>query len=1022
MRVAVGSDHAGRPLRHLVAETLTAAGHEPVLVGPDHDGPVDYPDVARAVGQAIQRATAPRGVVVCGSGAGVTVAANKIAGVRAALAHDSYTARQMVEHDHVNVLALGALVVGPSVAADAVRAFASASFSGEARHRRRLAQVLQLESEHHMNGLTQLHDAGQSVWLDSLRRGLITSGELARHITENAVTGVTTNPTILERAITGSVDYDDAIGPQSRTADETPEELVFALALDDVRAAADLLRPVFDATDGADGYVSIEVAPRLAHDAAGTVKAGRRLFADADRPNVMIKVPGTPAGVEATEALLNAGVPVNVTLLFSTAQWEAAAEAHLRAQERRLADGLPLRVASVASVFVSRWDAAVAGAVPEALANRLGVAVSQLTYAAYRQLLASARWQRLAEAGALPQRVLWASTGTKDPKLPDTYYLTALAAPDTVATIPEPTLLAFAEHGKVVDLLATDTAPADALIDDMRSHGVDEDELAARLQAEGLHAFTSSFAALVDCVQGRSDSRRAVRAQTGERPGGLAAEVDAVVAGLAARDGVRRIWSRDHTLWQEDPAEVADRLGWLVSPQEMEDRLAELERFTKEAVADGLTHAVVCGMGGSSLFPEVLVRTFGPAPGALEVRILDTTDPAAIARLEAEVPLDRTLFVAASKSGTTLETRAHLEHFWERIGDGRQFVAITDAGTPLAELARERDFRRVFENRPDVGGRYSALTHFGLVPGALLGVDLAQLLERAGRLAAALAPCVPPDRNPGLRLGATIGAAAREGRDKLTLVLPEELSSFGAWVEQLIAESTGKRGTGIVPVVGEPLGPPDSYGEDRLFVAVDDHAGLDELAAAGHPVVRLPYDDRFDLGAEVLRWEFAAAVAGAVLAINPFDQPDVAAAKAATDAVLDAGLPDVREGRLAAALAQLGAGDYLAIQAYVDPGADVVEGLQAARVVLRDRHRVATTLGIGPRFLHSTGQLHKGGPPSGVFVQVVGEDPGDVPIPGKPYGFSTLKRAQAAGDLRSLRDRRRRATRVALDELLEVAR
>jgi transaldolase / glucose-6-phosphate isomerase len=507
-----------------------------------------------------------------------------------------------------------------------------------------------------------------------------------------------------------------------------------------------------------------------------------------------------------------------------------------------------------------------------------------------------------------------------------------------------------------------------------------------------------------------------------DRLGPVAGPAADALAELADRDAVSRAWAGDHTLWRDDPTEISDRLGWLPVVAAMAARLDDLAARTA-ALAAPVDHVLVAGMGGSSLFPEVVARHAPTAPGSPTLSVLDTTDPAAIARIGAELPPARTLFVAASKSGSTIETRSHLAWAWSRHPDPARFAVITDPGSELASLAADRGFAATFENPPDIGGRYSALSLFGLVPALLAGADAAGLLASAGEMAQRLRAAVPA--NPAARLAATMAAGVRAGRDKLTVVVPGAYATFGLWLEQLLAESTGKDGTGVVPVVGEPLGPPDAYGDDRLFVALGadtEPAPLTALADAGHPVAVLPAAGDFgDVGGQVLLWELATALAGALLGIQPFDQPDVAAAKAATAKVLGGDAPEMGSTPLADLLGQVEPGDYLAIQAFVDPGSPVVDGLERARVALRDRMRVATTLGLGPRFLHSTGQLHKGGPDTGVFVQVVGEGPEDVPIPGAGYTFSRLEHAQADGDLLTLVDRRRRAGRVRLDEVLEVA-
>jgi len=869
--------------------------------------------------------------------------------------------------------------------------------------------------------LHQLHELGQSIWYDNIRRAMLDSGRLREYVEEYAVTGVTSNPSIFERAIAGSSDYDTALRAAVERGVRDPEALFWELAIEDIRDAADVLRPVYEASDGEDGFVSLELPPRLSRDTRGSVEFGQELFARVGRPNAMIKVPGTAEGVEAIEELIHRGVNVNVTLLFSLLQWSAVADAYLRGLDRRAAEGLDLRVASVASYFISRIDAKANPRLPEPLQNRLGVASAQLAFTAYRRMLETEGWQRLASLDAQPQRLLWASTSTKDPALPETFYVRVLAAPGTVNTMPESTLLAFARAGELDGAMSAESAETAGAVEAALGHGVELDALGEELQAEGDAAFADAFDRLLGCIATKVRALGSAARPGVRRLDPIADEVAAVLADLSARDAVRRLWTRDHTLWQDEPNEVGDRLGWLLQPEAMEDEVERLRDFTRGARADGLTHALVVGMGGSSLFPLVIARTVDGAREALELHVLDSDDPVAIRRVEQALPLERTLVIASSKSGTTAETRSLLEYFWHRHPVAAHFAVISDPGTPLAELGRERGFRAVFEARADIGGRYAALSHFGLVPAALAGTDVAELLHRAGRMAAACADCVPAADNPGLQLAATLAGAARAGRDKLTLVIDERYASFGLWIEQLIAESTGKRGIGIVPVVGEALGPPTVYGDDRIFVGIGvDSARIDALAEAGHPVVTLPLDEPADLGAEVLRWEIGTALAGAALGINPFDQPDVEAAKDAARRSLEAGVEPVGATSAHELLEQLGAGDYLAIQAYTDPDGPLVEELERIRRGLRDRYRVATTLGVGPRYLHSTGQLHKGGPASGVFLQIVPELGDDLAIPGERFGFATLERAQAAGDLAALRGRGRRAGRVELDELRTV--
>ena len=536
----------------------------------------------------------------------------------------------------------------------------------------------------------------------------------------------------------------------------------------------------------------------------------------------------------------------------------------------------------------------------------------------------------------------------------------------------------------------------------------------------------------------------------------LEAAVQERLVALAAADFSERLWAADPTLWKADDDAhqkiVANALGWLSVFEGVRDEVQGLTEFVHELRAEGYRSAVLLGMGGSSLAPEVMRAILGTRPGYLDLHVLDSTDPAAVAAVAAAVDLESTLFVVASKSGGTTETACFHAYFYERLREldgeqaGHHFVAITDEGTSLEQQALDQGFRAVFVNPGDIGGRYSALSFFGMVPAALIGVDLERLLDGVCAMAVACGPDVPAEQNPALRLGAAMGELALRGRDKLTLVFEPPLAPLGAWVEQLVAESTGKEGTGILPVDLEELGPAGAYGDDRVFAAVRlagaADAGiagaLEALRDAGHPVLEHEIADVRDLGGEFLRWEIAVAAAGHVLGIDAFDQPNVQESKDITKGLLGEyaatgelpAEPPADDGRrvvypvgdedLPAALreflAQAAAGDYVALQAYVAPGQAVWDQLQAVRLQLRDGLRVATTLGYGPRYLHSTGQMHKGGPNTGLFLQLLGHDPDDVEIPGQPYSFGTLKRAQARGDLTALRAHGCRAIRVCLGD------
>jgi transaldolase/glucose-6-phosphate isomerase len=1075
MRVAIGSDHAGFELKEAIKPFLVAERHEVLDVGATSSDPVDFSDPAEAVGAALHGHSADRGILLCGSGVGASMAANRISGVRAGLCHDTYSAHQGVEHDAMNVLVLGGRVVGVELARELTRAFLAARFSGEERHLRRLAKMTALE-----NPLRALQVFGQSVWLDYIRRSLITSGELQRLIDEDGLRGVTSNPTIFEKAISGSSDYDDILeAPGPRALDA--KSLYERLAVRDVQDAADALRPVYEQTSRRDGYVSLEVSPLLAADTGGTLEEARRLWRAVARDNLMIKVPATTEGISAVEQLVGDGINVNATLLFGGDAYEQIADAYISGLERFTArGGDPAGVASVASFFVSRIDTALDALVEarldaattsrerallRSLPGRVAIANAKLAYQRYQEIFASPRWRALASRGALTQRLLWASTGAKNPSYSDVVYVEELAGPDTVDTMPPATLDAFRDHGRPRASLVEDVDSARDTMATVAELGISMEEVTDRLLADGVRLFSDAFAKLLKAVERQ---RRGVWAKRINRlayslPDPLTAEVRRSLAEWEAKGKARLLWQRDPSLWTG--RDEGQWLGWLGITN---GQLAHVDRFTRIADAarnGGFSHVLLLGMGGSSLGPDVMRRTFGKIPGYPELHVLDSTDPAQVKALERAVDLSHTLFIVSSKSGSTLEPNIFKGYFFDRVAQvvgqkdaGSRFIAITDPHSKMQHIAEGDGFRRIFLGWPDVGGRYSVLSDFGLVPAAAMGVNVAELLDRTEAMVSACMPSVPVAENPAVVLGTILGVAAKHfGRDKVTIVSSPGIVGLGSWLEQLIAESTGKEGKGLIPIDREGTHDPDAYGSDRIFVHLALQSDRDTsrdgfftaLERAGHPVVRVTLEDPYDLGQEFFRWEMATAVAGSILGIHPFDQPDVEASKTEarrltgvyeergalpgetpvfdgdgiklfTDEANAAALSRTMKGPpalasyLAAHLGRLEPGDYFALLAYVETKDAYERALQAIRERVLGATHTATCLEFGPRYLHSTGQAYKGGPNTGVFLQITCDDAVDLPVPGQKYTFGVVKAAQARGDLEVLLQRGRRALRAHL--------
>lgn len=934
------------------------------------------------------------------------------------------------------------------------------------------------------NPLKALAEFGQSVWLDYIRRSLFSTGELARLIEQDGLRGITSNPSIFEKAIVGSTDYTAILEDLAKRRDLDAKGAYEVLAIKDIRDAADVLRPVYDRTNRRDGYVSLEVSPSFAHKTQETLEEARRLWKAVGRENVMIKVPATEEGVPAIRQLISEGININVTLLFAQEVYESVADAYIAGLEVLAKQGYELgRVASVASFFVSRIDTLVDAQLAElikaakspsdqallrGLESKIAIANAKLAYQSYKKIFSWPRWQALASRGAQTQRLLWASTSTKNPALSDVLYVEELIGPDTVNTIPPATLSAFRDHGEPRASLEEDVESARKAMEALARAGISMKEVTDRLTEDGVKLFEEAFEKVLSAV----DKRRMKPAPSGVNnltyslPGKLTQDVKATLEDWKRNDKAKRLWSRDASLWTG--TDENKWLGWLGIT---EDQISNRDRFKKlaeEIRATGFDHAVLLGMGGSSLCVEVLKLTFGKIPGSPEMFVLDSTDPAQVRTVENGVDLAKTIFIVASKSGSTLEPNIFMQYFFERVKQavgaaeaGKHFIAITDPGSHMEKVA-ESDafrFRHIFYGLTTIGGRYSALSHFGMIPGAIQGVDVAKFLDHAEEMVHACASVVPADENPGVILGAILGTLQKAGRDKVTIFSSPGIHDLGAWLEQLLAESTGKDGRGLIPVDREEIGSPDFYGTDRVFVYLrletasdaKQDAAVTALEKAGLPVVRVAVPDIYDLGQEFFRWEIATAVAGAVIGINPFNQPDVEASKNETRkltaeyeqagslppesplhvegsiklftdeknaaALKQAAGPNMSlAGLLRAHLKRLQAGDYFALLAYIEMNETHEAKLQSARHAVRDKKRVATCLGFGPRFLHSTGQAYKGGPNTGVFLQITCDDASDLAVPGQKYTFGVVKAAQARGDFEVLVERSRRALRVHLDK------
>ena len=913
-----------------------------------------------------------------------------------------------------------------------------------------------------MNEIDKLHKLGQSIWYDNIERKLLRNGEMEKMISLGEIRGVTSNPSIFQNAIANSSDYDEAIQPLA-WSDWTAEEIFFQLAIEDIRETCDLFMPLYNQSEGLDGFVSLEVNPKLAYDTEGTIQQAKELWQRVNRKNLMIKIPATLEGLPAIRKSIAAGLNINVTLIFSLERYDQVIDAYLSGLEDRLQQNLPINhIASVASFFVSRVDSKIDSMLDNliekaqnnveklsSLKGKVAIANSRLAYELFNQRFFSDRIEKLAQGGANMQRPLWASTSTKNPNYHDVLYVEELIGKHTVNTMPPQTLDAFRDHGKAELRISNELAGAHQIFNTLNEIGISIGEVTQILEDEGVIAFEKAFDSLLQSIE----QRKAVFQKQIDK---LASYTRSMVQQQDQDKIINRIYEKDSTIWTKNKdsfKEIQNRLGWLDAPYEGKQLIEEIVALRDELLNEGFTHAVLLGMGGSSLAAEVISLSFRGVVDGMFLSVLDSTDPRQIISIEEQVPVGKTLFIVSSKSGGTTEVQAMLNYFYQKLEKtyglqtGKYFIAITDPNTELSQQAKELNFRKVFFANPTVGGRFSALTAFGLVPAGLIGVELETYLQKTIEFARNLRPGVPTGRNPGLVLGTILAEASKIGIDKLTIVAEEPFRSIGSWLEQLIAESSGKDGKGVIPIDIEPIVGIDHYSYDRIFIYLKNDGIFEEifneLLANGHQVIQFDLNDPYDLGCEFLRWEFAISIACGILGINAFDQPDVQDNKNRTKQKIsefkqtgsfNSGNPVIDNEDLLLYcdhpaydfsgkstkeildnfLSVTQPGDYVAINAYLPRNSHIEKELQDLRKHILVKSNLATTLGFGPRFLHSTGQLHKGGPDKCLILQIVDSPRITLEIPTFGLKFSDLLHAQALGDYEALVQRNRRIIRIHL--------
>lgn len=942
-----------------------------------------------------------------------------------------------------------------------------------------------------------LHQLGQSIWLDGIRRSMIRNGELRQLVEEGSIHGAASNPLTIQAAIANSPDYDLAIAALESEQDREAIALYRALAIQDARVVADIFRPLYHQSCRVDGYVSLAVSPYVANDAEQTLIAARKLWRAVDRPNLMVNIPATPTGISVIQKLVSEGINVGATLLFSVETYRQVARAYLRGLEIFADSGGNIsQVAGTAAFSFNRIDTAIDRLILKhqkddfkesdskiillkSLEGQTAIANNRLAYQAYLEMCKSDRWQALFAKGAMPQRLLWASTGSRNSFYSDALYIEELVGDRTVHAVSLETLSDFRSSGeaRARHSLTEEIDVAEEIIACLPELMISFKAVADRLLEEAIERNQKAFDCLLGTIERKREATlgRALNRQVYSLPSGLYSEVQAGLIHWQSSGRVRQLWEKDATLWTGRDEDKW--LGWLGMPEEQEMDALFFNKLSVDIQKADISAVVLLCTGASALCLEAIRHLCEGAENCIDLYVLDSIDPQQISGLKEKIDIAQTLFIESCKHGDAWETSLLKEYFFDQLEQAidyeasSRFVAITDPGSKLQRAAQQEGFRRLFLSSPNISDRYAALSTTGMVPAAYMGLDVASFTNAAERAMNACSAFVPATDNPGVILGLILGVAAKRGKNKLTLVISPGIERLGAWIEQLLASSTGKEGRGIIPIDQEPIGEPDAYGSDRTFVYIrlDTHPNesqdrlVAQLVEMNRPVVQIRMHSRHLLGQEFFRWEMAAVVAASVLGVHAFEQPDVAESAISAQQIVAAyeltgelppEVPLLEENGIklftsefhAAALRGIAGrecslscylqaqtqllreGDYFALLAYLPMEDSYWRILQDIRRTVRDQlaarlthpKQVATYLGWGPRYLHAAGQVQKGGPNTGVFLQITCDDAVDISIPGKPYSFGVVKAAQARGDFQALLSRKRRALRVHIGADIEA--